>query len=65
MNIDVPLPQKPQEPEVGCAGGCGTKLTEQQAEQAGWERLPITGRMRCGACTRWLQKVSQTIERLN
>jgi len=47
------------EPTISCAGGCGVKKTEQQAEAAGWARLPITGRMRCGICTRQLEEVGR------
>jgi hypothetical protein len=48
-----------EEPLISCIGGCDKKLTEQQAELMGWQRLPITGRMRCGACTRQLEIVGR------
>ena len=45
------------EPEVGCAGGCGLKSNNPEA--LGWARLEITGRYRCGDCTRALAAVSK------
>lgn len=55
-----------EEPEISCAGGCGLKATEQRAEQLGWARLPITGRSRCGKCTRELEEAGRgNNERVN
>ncbi len=44
-------------PEVSCAGGCGSQTNN--PEHFGWARLEITGRYRCGACTRALAAVSK------
>lgn len=38
---------------IGCSGGCGLAVLDPVL--AGWERLEITGRYRCGECTRKLE----------
>lgn len=46
-----------KKPEYSCLGGCGKK--SENPEHQGWELLPITGRYRCGACSRELEVVGR------
>lgn len=45
-------------PTIGCAGGCGRKTLAAGIEQSGWSCLEITGRYRCGECSRVLLHAS-------
>jgi len=42
---------------VACYGGCSRR--SENPEQEGWELLPITGKYRCGQCSRDLRLAGQ------
>jgi predicted SprT family Zn-dependent metalloprotease len=58
MNTTEMKSTQPTKPEVSCAGGCGQKVEE--PSKVGWDLLPITGRYRCGSCTRALRDAGRS-----
>lgn len=47
--------------EFKCAGGCGRVILDPETNpsEPGWGYLPISGRWRCGQCTRELQEAAR------
>lgn len=46
---------------IGCSASCGKRVPADQIEHVGWQRLAITGRYRCGDCSRALLNVESAV----